>query len=74
MRSVPPRLPSGWRCAVRLCYDLTPEEMTDGKLADLARQLGHPSLATLLNSYNWWALSTQDVEQALADELQSITK
>ena len=55
-----------------LCYDLTPEEMTDGKLADLARQLGHPSLTVALNQYNWWSLSVQDVEQALMDDLKNI--
>lgn len=57
---------------MRLCYDLTPEELTDGKLADLARQIGHPSLAVALNNFNWWSLSVQDVEQALIDDLKNI--
>lgn len=57
---------------MRLCYDLTPEELTDGKLADLARQIEHSSLAVALNQYNWWSLSVQDVEQALIDDLKNI--
>lgn len=57
---------------MRLCYDLTPEELTDGKLADLAQQIGHPSLAVVLNNFNWWSLSVQDVEQALIDDLKNI--
>lgn len=57
---------------MRFCYDLTPEELTDGKLADLAQQIGHPSLTVALNQYNWWSLSVQDVEQALIDDLKNI--
>lgn len=57
---------------MRLCYDLTPEELTDGKLADLAQQIGHPSLTVALNQYNWWSLSVQDVDQALIDDLKNI--
>lgn len=57
---------------MKLCYDLTPEELTDGRLADLANQIGHPSLRVALNQYNWWDLSVQDVEQALIDDLKNI--
>ncbi len=57
---------------MKRCYDLTPEELTDGKLADLAQQIGHPSLTVALNQYNWWSLSVQDVEQALIDDLKNI--
>lgn len=57
---------------MKRCYDLTPEELTDGKLADLANQIGHPSLTVALNQYNWWSLSVQDVEQALIDDLKNI--
>lgn len=57
---------------MKRCYDLTPKELTDGKLADLAQQIGHPSLTTALNQYNWWSLSVQDVEQALIDDLKNI--
>lgn len=59
---------------MRLCYDLTPEELTDGKLADIARQLGHSSLAETLDRYNWWAVSVDDVEQALIHDLKMQTK
>lgn len=57
---------------MRLCYDLTPEELTDGKLADLANQTGHPSLRVALNNYNWWGLSVEEVEQAFLDDLKNI--
>ena len=57
---------------MRCCYDLTPEELTDGKLADLANKIGHPSLTVALNQYNWWSPSVQDVEQALIDALNNI--
>ena len=57
---------------MRRCYDLTPEELTDGKLADLARQIGHPSLTVALNQYNWWSLSVNEVEQAFLDDLKNI--
>lgn len=59
---------------MRLCYDLTPDELTDGKLADIARQLGHSSLAEALDRYNWWAVSVDDVEQALIHDLKMQTK
>lgn len=57
---------------MRCCYDLTPEELTDGKLADLANKIGHPSLRVALNNYNWWGLSVEEVEQAFLDDLKNI--
>ncbi len=57
---------------MKLCYDLTPEELTDGKLADLANQIGHPSLRVALNQYNWWDLSVEEVEQPFLDDLKNI--
>ena len=57
---------------MKLCYDLTPEELTDGKLADLANKIGHPSLRVALNNYNWWGLSVEEVEKAFLDDLKNI--
>ena len=48
------------------CYDLTPEQLIDSPLARLAVDVGYPSLASLLNSNNWWSLTVDEVVDLLS--------